>query len=64
MGVSDLYELTREWDYQDMYELTREWEYQDLYELTREDRMSTGTGNTIVLFFSAEMLFSVCRYLS
>lgn len=23
--------------------------------------MSTGTGKTIVLFFSAEMLFSVCR---
>ena len=27
-------------------------------------RMSTGTGNTMVLLFSAEMLFRVCRYLS
>ena len=26
--------------------------------------MSTGTGNIIVLLFSAEILFSVCRYLS
>ena len=28
------------------------------------DMMSMGTGNTMVLLFSAEMLFSVCRYLS
>ena len=26
--------------------------------------MSMGTGNTIVLLFSADMLFSVCRYLN
>ena len=26
--------------------------------------MSMGTGNTIVLLFSAEMLFKVCRYRS
>ena len=26
--------------------------------------MSIGTGKTIVLLFSAEMLFSVCRYLN
>ena len=28
------------------------------------DMMSIGTGNTIVELFSAEMLFSVCRYLN
>ena len=28
------------------------------------DMMSTGTGNTMVLLFSAEMLFSVWRYRS
>ena len=30
-------------------------------DLMKEEKMSTGTGNTIVLFFSAEMLFRVCR---
>ena len=28
------------------------------------DMMSMGTGNTMVELFSAEILFSVCRYLS
>ena len=28
------------------------------------EMMSIGTGKTIVLLFSAEMLFSVCRYLN
>ena len=28
------------------------------------EMMSMGTGNTMVLLFSAEMLFRVCRYLS
>ena len=28
------------------------------------DMMSMGTGNTMVELFSAEMLFSVCKYLS
>ena len=32
--------------------------------LTKCDNISMGTGNTIVLLFSAEMLFKVCRYLS
>ena len=31
---------------------------------TKLDMMSMGTGNTIVLLFSAEMLFKVCRYRS
>ena len=31
--------------------------------VTSCEMMSMGTGNTIVLLFSAEMLFRVCRYL-
>ena len=34
--------------------------YHDI-DLTKPERMSTGTGNTMVLFFSAEMLLRVCR---
>ena len=35
-----------------------------IYFLAKFENISNGTGNIMVLFFSAEMLFNVCRYLS